>query len=323
MEHLDYRDLAARADAFDAAVDRTPDIDRYCSACDWILPALGTLRPAGQPWIRHERGDWTALCLRRDHQGLRSIEALEASWGLACPFVGPRAHLVAMRFATEALGRAGEWDVLRLDGFTEDSNILRSLVLCFHGKYRFFVAPSTGRDVASLHGGLEGFLSRRSRKFRKNLRRDQRRAQQAGLSFEDPGLRDPQAIFARIMDVEGNSWKGGRGVGIDRGNMRAFYQAMIPRLAARGRLRTLFARLQGQDVGYLVGGLRQGIFRGLQFSYDQTVASLSVGNLAQFEMIRLLCQRDDAQLYDLGTAMAYKARWGEGGLQTMRLLIKP
>jgi hypothetical protein len=75
------------------------------------------------------------------------------------------------------------------------------------------------------------------------------------------------ALYAR-QAVEARSWKAREGVGISAGPMRAFYQLMLPRLCARGQQRTLFARLGELDIGYVLGAVFEGEYRGLQFSYD-------------------------------------------------------
>jgi hypothetical protein len=72
--------------------------------------------------------------------------------------------------------------------------------------------------------------------------------------------------------------------------MRDFYARMLPRLAARGALRCVFARRDGEDVGYLCGGLAGDLFRGLQFSFDDRLRALGLGNALQLEAIEALTQ---------------------------------
>ena len=52
----------------------------------------------------------------------------------------------------------------------------------------------------------------------------------------------------------------------------------------------------------------------MHFSYDQSVAALSIGTLLQLEKIRWLCQ-DGIQRYDMGISgggrIAYKRHWAE------------
>jgi CelD/BcsL family acetyltransferase involved in cellulose biosynthesis len=102
--------------------------------------------------------------------------------------------------------------------------------------------------------------------------------------------------------------------------MRGFYARMIPKLAARGALRLLFARQGERDVGYILGGVLAGCYRGLQFSYDVELEPLGVGNAMQLEQLTALCA-EGVTLYDLGSEVPYKSRWGEEHLVTQMVIV--
>jgi CelD/BcsL family acetyltransferase involved in cellulose biosynthesis len=104
--------------------------------------------------------------------------------------------------------------------------------------------------------------------------------------------------------------------------MREFYARMLPRLAAAGALRVLFASRDGVDLGYLYGGIASGLFRGLQFSFREQERRLGLGNALQAEVIERLCA-EGLSVYDLGSQSDYKRRWAEPGLVTIRLLARP
>jgi CelD/BcsL family acetyltransferase involved in cellulose biosynthesis len=102
--------------------------------------------------------------------------------------------------------------------------------------------------------------------------------------------------------------------------MQLFYARMLPRLCALGQQRTMFARHAGRDVGYILGAVLDGEYRGLQFSYDDDLARLGLGGLLQYQQIAALC--DEGVLrYDLGTEMDYKRRWAEATLETEMLVL--
>ncbi|MBA3820944.1 MAG: GNAT family N-acetyltransferase, partial [Deltaproteobacteria bacterium] len=128
------------------------------------------------------------------------------------------------------------------------------------------------------------------------------------------------ALYARIQAVEETSWKSRDGVGISQGPMRAFYAEMLPRLCAQGQQRTIFARAGERDVGYILGAVFEGEYRGLQFSYDATLAHLGLGGLLQYHQVVELCDLGIAR-YDLGTEMDYKRRWAEEVMETEMLVI--
>jgi CelD/BcsL family acetyltransferase involved in cellulose biosynthesis len=127
-------------------------------------------------------------------------------------------------------------------------------------------------------------------------------------------------VYERIVRVEARSWKGLGGVGIDSGSMHEFYRAMLPRLARHDRLRVIFARREGRDVGYILGAVFLGTYRGLQFSFDDEDRELALGNLCQYRQILALCD-EGVTRYDLGTDMEYKRRWAEAQFETTLLVV--
>ena len=324
MRWLDFAELTRQAARFDATVARTPDIDLFCSSTDWILPAWQAFSPAADPVIAETDDGFTALMRVRTPSLGRAIMPLEAAWGLASPFVSAQPERQADHLRA-VLGNSGlEWDVALLTGLRPGGPVLRRVIARFHGRHRVGIGPTTRRRVASLAGGFEGFLSRRSPKFRQNLRRAQRQVARSGARYEYisgfTGRRHVEQTFERILDIELRSWKGRSDQGIDSGPARAFYALMIPRLAARGALRAVFVTRDGCDMAYVVGGLFGRAYRGLQVSFDHRFTRESVGNVAQAEMIMRLSD-EGIETYDLGSDLPYKARWAEGGLETVTCVI--
>jgi CelD/BcsL family acetyltransferase involved in cellulose biosynthesis len=314
-------DLAAIADDFDREVARTPAIDRFCSSTAWVLAAAAALMPPRAPFsFRGQHGYFAAM--RGVHPaGFPYIEPVELAWGLASPLVGAD-PLALVDEVVPVLAARRDWQLAIISGLTVSGPQRRALDATLPARWERRRGQPTIRHVASLEGGLDGFLTRRSRDFRKSLRRSARVASAAGATFEVVRASEPEAagLYQRIQDVEINSWKSKGGVGIAAGPMRAFYGAMLPRLCALGQQRTIFARVGGRDVGYILGAVMAGEYRGLQFSYDADVASLGIGSLLQLEQIRELCA-EGVQRYDLGTEMDYKRRWAEDIMETEMLVL--
>jgi hypothetical protein len=188
---------------------------------------------------------------------------------------------------------------------------MRAVVAAFaHHELR--LGPTLRRHVASLEGGLDGYLARRGRKLRENLRRATRRANALGLTFEAGGT------LERAVAVERRSWKGAAGTGILVPEMRAFYEVILARLGPRTRL--LFARRDGEDLGYILGGVRDGCYRGFQFSYDQRMRHVSLGGLLQLEQIAALAT-EGVLVYDMGIDLPYKRRWADAPVDTVTLAV--
>jgi hypothetical protein len=325
MELLSLVDLDRLADEFDAAVADTPGIDGFCSSTLWTLPAARALMPPRQPWVFRDHSGWLALMRGQHHDGWHYIEPLEAMWGLACPIAGHDGTHLSAALVDLCRQHDADWDVLILSGLPMGSPLLYHLVAGLLPHYELLQGQVTTRFVAALHGGLDGFLGRRSRNFRRALRRALRTADDAGIRFEPVPQPDDRraalALYRRLQRIEATSWKGRACVGIDTGSMGAFYEHMVPRLAARGALRTLIARHQDRDVAFVLGGVFGTTYRGLQFSFHTEYAHLSLGNLCQYHQIVELC-REGLERYDLGTGMDYKQRWAETTQDSLAIIAR-
>ncbi len=314
-------DLAAIADDFDREVAQTPAIDRFCSSTAWILAAAGALMPPRAAFsFKGEHGYFAAM--RGVHPaGFPYIEPVELAWGLAAPLIG-RDPQGLVSEVVPLLASRRDWQLTILAGHTVAGPQRRALDATLPARWELRNGQPTVRHVASLEGGVDGFLSRRSRELRKSIRKSIRAAEVAGLRFESVRATEPQAmaLYERIQAVEARSWKSLEGVGVGSGPMRAFYAAMLPRLCALGQQRTIFARLADSDVGYILGAVMGDEYRGLQFSYDNDLAELGIGGLLQYQQVVELCAAGVAR-YDLGTEMDYKRRWAEDVMETEMLVV--
>ena len=312
-------DLAAIADDFDREVAATPGIDRFCSTTAWILAASAALMPPRTAFsFRGEHGYFAAM--RGVHAaGFPYIEPVELAWGLAAPLIGREPEALVDELVP-LLAERRDWQLAILSGMMADGPQRVALERALPERWERRRGTPTLRHVASLDGGLDGYLSRRSRELRKALRKGLRAAADAGVTFEVVRATDAIALYARIQAVEARSWKSRDGVGIAAGPMRAFYEQMLPRLCALGQQRTIFARQGDVDLGYILGAVFAGEYRGLQFSYDDDTSKLGIGGLLQYHQIAELCA-DGVGRYDLGTEMDYKRRWAEETLATEMLVI--
>ena len=318
---MDPVDLAAVADDFDREVAATPAIDRFCSTSAWILAASVALMPPRVPFSFRGASGYFAAMRGVHPAGFPYVEPVELAWGLAAPLVGRDPEALADEVAG-LLAERRDWQIAILSGLAADGPQRRALVRALPPRWERRRGTPTVRHIASLEGGVDGFLARRSRELRKTIRKGLRAAAEAGVTFEAvrAAPAEAAALYDRIQQVEARSWKARDGVGISSGPMRAFYEHMLPRLCARGQQRTMFARLEGRDVGYILGAVFEGEYRGLQFSYDDDHARLGLGGLLQFHQVVALCE-EGVLRYDLGTEMDYKRRWAEEVMETEMLVL--
>ncbi|MBL9017358.1 MAG: GNAT family N-acetyltransferase [Myxococcales bacterium] len=314
-------DLASVADDFDREIAVTPAIDRFCSSSAWILAADATLMPPRAPFSFRGAHGFFAAARGVHPAGFPYIEPIELAWGLASPMVGRDPAALADE-VVPVLAARRDWQLAILAGMTGDGPQRRALERALPPRWERRRGTPTVRHVASLQGGVDGYLSRRSRELRKSIRKQLRAATAAGITFESVRVpaAEADALYARIQDAEARSWKAREGVGISAGAMRAFYGAMLPRLCQLGQQRTIFARLGDQDIGYILGAVLQSEYRGLQFSYDDAYAQYGLGGLLQYHQIAELCA-GGIERYDLGTEMDYKRRWAEDVMETEMLVL--
>ena len=315
MQLIDRVGLERCAAEYDACVAADPDVDRFCTRSDWILPFHDAFHPDHA--VVAARGDAAFVVLQSQGPLLAPLEGM---WSFPSPLVGGGA--VELLLELLRVNPASS-NLLYLAGLPPRAARTEALVRALAPTHSLSHVSTTVRRVAQLDD-LDGFLARRSAKFRASARTALRRVRAAGIEFTRLDVASAGAAedaYARVLAVEGRSWKAATDNGVDRGPMREFYARMFPRLASRGALRILFATRAGEDVGYLSGGLAGASFRGLQFSFDERFRALGLGNALQLEMIARLSQ-DGVADYDLGSESAYKARWAERRVATIGLLAR-
>lgn len=313
------------ADSFDDEVRLTPDIDRFCSSSAWALSSHEAFHQKLDPILFGHDCGYVAMFAQQMPNWGRILLPLDASWFLACPLIS-REPSVLLKLFLKTLGASQiPWDSCLISGLRVGSPLYFMVYNALMG-FKVYEGPTVIRRLADLSNGLAGFLGRRSAKFRKNLRRAQRLCGRAHFTFEHhaSSMSAPtwRLLFERVMAVELRSWKGISGQGAEAGPMRAFYQHILSYQAPRGRTRLCFARLDGEDVGYILGGVLGDIYRGFQFSFDPRFRQYSLGNLLQIETISHLCQEGNVSTYDLGMDMEYKLKWSELAFETTSFIIK-
>lgn len=325
MERLSLQLLDERADHFNALVRKTPEIDKFCSSTYWTIPAHLAFANHRPVWIRQSEAGYLALALGNRFNRGPCLEPLEFVWGSGCPLVGPDTESLLDSLEQEMhLLRRRRIPIL-LAGLPWGGRLFRGLIRKFHPYMDVRHGSLTRCFRASLANGLDGFMSRRSASFRANVRRSSRQAHAAGFQFEYisrvANREEMQALYRRVVAIERKSWKGELGTGLLEPSMFEFYQQMLTRLWTSQSLRVLIVRHQDEDVGFVMGALLDGIYRGLQISFNQRYRHHSLGNVLQYEIIVRLCQ-EPCDLYDLGVGMEYKERWGEDIFETILLMLE-
>jgi CelD/BcsL family acetyltransferase involved in cellulose biosynthesis len=295
----------------------TPQPDPFCATTAWQLSWREAADP-GCPVVVRECTDGLVCFARHTFGSANVLAPIERLWLFGCNVLGSAGvDLLEQLLRDFAVEAAGLRPRIAISGLDPDGALLATVRsrLSSYGELTRF--SEDVQCAASLQGGLDGFLSRRSANHRKKLRKAIRRVRGAGIGFERhaPASADEAAaVFARMLAVERGSWKGIAGQGMDGPMTRTFYGAMLRRLAMAREGRVMFATHEGRDIGYIFGGMAGTIYRGQQFSFDDDWRHMSIGNVLQYEQITWLCE-EGAHRYDmgplLGPFMEYKAHWTE------------
>ncbi len=293
--------------------------DPFCCRTEWQLSFQDAVAPS-RPLEVQAEGDSAALFARRERDGVTIFEPIDNSWMFGSTLLGPN----AVPMLAELIAR-NPGCVTVVSGLLAGGARGRELLRAFGGGHELLRVASETSCSASLDGGLDGYLSRRSAKLRRGVRRSARRARDRGVTFERHAPTTPaacDAVYARVLEVEERSWKGIGRCGMANSPSREFYALMLRRLCAARGGRVMFATHDGEDIGFVLGCVGSGVYRGQQFSFVDTWRRESIGNLLQLEQLRWLCEEGVGR-YDMGPMMDYKRSWTEVHRRFEAVALRP
>lgn len=255
------------------------------------------------------------------------LSAIDTGWMYSCPLLGNAAVQLFVDTLDEIFSAYSRPPIVLIGGMHQHHPYGRQLLTQTGSDIS--IAASMGAVIcrASLAGGLDGYLSRRSSNLRRNLKKARIRALDAGIYFQTPELNRStvDGVYDRMLAVERTSWKGKAGEGMDSALSCDFYRAMARLLVRSDEARVIFARHEEEDIGFIFGGVLGAAYRGQQFSYNTEWAKYSIGDLLQIEQIRALAD-EGIRYYDMGPIsgprMEYKSHWTEMSLQLQTWYIE-
>ena len=316
---IEHEQLETAASLWDAAVDRSPELDSFCASSIWSFSAAASFPQVEPPVVV---GDGRAFCGLRasDTEDGRVLVGLDPVWGFASPIVGP--PVGAAEMLVHRLDLEPSWSAAVIAGQREDSVLTAGLARAAEGRWALYRGPDEHRLRADLDDGFDAWFTRRSSRFRQRMRRLERDAADRGIEIVDVSAAAPDEVFDRLLAIEASGWKGAEATGLLSPDLADFYRRMCVRLAARDHLRVLIARVDDADIGFVLGGVRGDVYRGLQLSYHRDHAEAGIGHLLQLAQIRALAD-EAVRLYDLGMDMPYKQRWADRTDTTFAVVVRP
>jgi hypothetical protein len=257
------------------------------------------------------------------------LTPIEAHWLFGCPVLGKEAvELLSDVLEFCRTFYAPVFPKIVVSGIRPGGVLARRLLRRFSGNFSIAFHSSGLQCAASLAGGTDGFLARRSANHRHKLRKAARRAAEQGVCFERViPISSPEAeeAYARMLSVEHTSWKGLGRCGMAEPLSKQFYGCMLQRLAPSKQARIIFAKHENRDIGFIFGGMTGNIYRGQQFSFDDAWRRFSIGSVMQLKKIEWLCE-EGAVRYDMGPLngprMEYKMHWTEKKIRLQTWILQ-
>lgn len=309
MNWVDVADLRKRKAEHARAALNTPGVCHFCSGPDWQLPSLDHLFRMSQNFLVAERnGCWITLGENNDGSGLLPFEPL---WGFASPVVGPPDEAVDLFYeaVTEYRSYQERASIVVLMGLNEDGELLATLRERFEDSNEVFESRGTGVMIIDLEDGLDEWLDRRSKKFRRSLHAAEKHAE--GVEIIDVSHEDPQRLYDRMLDIQKATykWKGNEDIFQDESYAHFYFDVLLA-MHADGSLRLLIAQRDGVDLAHIFGAVVGTTYRGLQMSYRDEYRSLGLGNYLQWENMQRRAE-EGVTCYNLGMPAPYKERWAD------------
>ncbi|MCY2955469.1 MAG: GNAT family N-acetyltransferase [Planctomycetota bacterium] len=324
---LNISNLAAQ-DYPDSSWNRAVKIhehgDPFCCRTEWALSFHEVFSPLRAVHIFESHGSFLLLASSKKDSKETLFEPLDNSWSFGCPLLGEYSLDMLDLFLQHHAKAEGPY-VCNISGLIKGSQLFQKSAKTFRSNYDIFFSRPNIQCYASLEGGIEGYLSRRSGHFRRRLCQSNRKAKVKSVSFErvSPTNHDQVLVaYGRMLAIEEASWKGIGRCGMTSDKSLHFYKAMLKRLSANAAGRIIFAQYDNKDIGFIMGGIAAEVYRGQQFSYAEEWSSYSIGNVLQFEQLVWLCE-DGVGRYDMGPLMEYKKHWTEECVDIVTVQLRP
>lgn len=305
----------------------TRQADPFCSGPVWQLSFHAALTPLCRLHVHADGDSLLAFAEQGLADGGMALVPLESYWFFGSPLLGGHAAELLDDELNAVAARLGCFPRVLISGIRPGGRRAAALARRFGDRFLLLRVADGLQCAASLRGGLDGFLSRRSANHRQKLAKAARRARQVDMVFERHSPRSAEEaapLYARMLAVESTSWKGLGACGMTEMPARRLYDVLLGNLARQGMARIMFARHEGTDIGFIFGGSTGLVYRGQQFSYSQAWKRWSIGNLLQVEQVRWLCE-EGVRRYDMGPldteAMRYKEHWTERRLPIQTWLL--
>jgi len=163
---------------------QTPQPDPFCALTAWQLSFRDAMDP-GRPYIVRHNEDGLVQFALHVLGKTPVLGPIERLWLFGCNVLGPAGPDLLEQLVDEIPAVSGNRCTrFGISGIDPEGVLALELRKRFEGRCSILLLREDVQGAASLVGGLDGFLSRRSPSFRRNLRNSERRATNVGVQFE-------------------------------------------------------------------------------------------------------------------------------------------
>jgi CelD/BcsL family acetyltransferase involved in cellulose biosynthesis len=195
------------------------------------------------------------------------------------------------------------------------------------GMFHELATPSAPIVRFTGDGDTAAFEARLSARRRQDYRRARRGLERVGaVSFElrTPSRESVAADLEEVMRIEAASWKSRGGTTILRtGKLREFFHEYAGRLAAKGKLRIAFLRVDGVGIAMQLIVEHAAKFWIHKVGYDEKWADHSPGVQLMWDVIRHACAARLAGVELLGRIEPWLNIWTNDTRQYRTLIFYP
>lgn len=239
------------------------------------------------------------------------------------PAVGRGEDVIAT--VLDTLATDGEWDLLTIAKVPPDAKALTALVPALAPRFPWRVAARDQAPFVRASGTWEEFFRRKTQRFRKTCRHIENKLRRAGtIGLEEYRQVDPDGpVFAEMMEVSMQSWKGPRGLAMaTMQGMPRFFRELTARASMNGWLHLWVLRLDGRPIATEYQLTADGRVHALRADFDLSQSELSPGAYLNQHIVSSLFDRTAIEEYDMGPGLnEYKLRWATGSREVITLDI--
>ncbi|MEM6531988.1 MAG: GNAT family N-acetyltransferase [Myxococcota bacterium] len=317
-------DGAGPRDEFEALARQTPGIHAGYTSLSFA--------PSSAPRhaiLRQSEDGFVSMSSDSTHQR-RDFESM-GGYLVGSPIVGPNPAKLCQSLAALLAGYRVTIGELIVPGVIPQGPMHEAVDASFR-RQGFRVWASEPVDIAYVHldtergiSPSEAFLAGKSRTFRRAIERARRACEDVGIRFEHvPVNAGFDQLLARILEVESRSWKADAAAGLYDPDLYASTIDACRSLHRDEKLRVSFARHGERDVSYVLGAVVNGVYVGMQFSFDRDYAAYRLGDHGQLATMDRVAN-EGVREYSLGSiteATQYKLRWADELRPALTLFIR-